>query len=545
MNERYTDVRLVKVPIEIDNKNQLNFANPTAQYNYFNSCEYIELDNSSYQRKDSTVRYPGQIDDLIGFNYCMYKNNTYSDKWFYAFITDMRYMSDSMTLVSIKTDVWQTWQFDITFDKSFVEREHVSNDTVGAHTIDEGLYLGELINNSVQTSSETSAHAVVATTFDVIRDAEPGEMIYNGIYSGLVYYVVGDFTSQSFIDFVTWKLANEGKADALAAIFMVPDKLTGYVNNASSSYWSWIEPPEVFRYRSYHELTGSGSATAMETVTVTKNHTSIDGYTPKNKKLLTYPYNFISVDNNAGQCYNYAYEYFSTTDCLFDIVGAITPGCSIRMIPKDYKGITANNSEGMTGGKFPICSWANDVYTNWLTQNGINIPGTSITLNAKEAGLLGGALSTLLGVGALATGNPVVGTAGISGGINQIYNTLKQDYQMSLTPPQIDGNINSGDVTYSSGNLCFSFYKKSIRAEIARTIDDFFTMFGYKVSTLKVPNITSRTYWNYIKTIDCNIHGYIPQADCLEIKNMFNAGVTFWHDPSHFLDYSQSNTIVS
>ena len=56
MEERYTDIRLVKVPIEIDNKNQLTFSTLNEQYNYFNSCEHIELDDSSYQRKDSTVR---------------------------------------------------------------------------------------------------------------------------------------------------------------------------------------------------------------------------------------------------------------------------------------------------------------------------------------------------------------------------------------------------------------------------------------------------------------------------------------------------------
>ena len=85
----------------------------------------------------------------------------------------------------------------------------------------------------------------------------------------------------------------------------------------------------------------------------------------------------------------------------------------------------------------------------------------------------------------------------------------------------------------------------SIKEEYARIIDSFFSTYGYKVSIMKIPNITGRLNWNYIKTIDCNIHGYIPQKDCIEIKNMFNAGVTFWHNPSTFLDYSQSNTIIS
>ena len=70
-------------------------------------------------------------------------------------------------------------------------------------------------------------------------------------------------------------------------------------------------------------------------------------------------------------------------------------------------------------------------------------------------------------------------------------------------------------------------------------------MFGYRVNITKVPNIYGRTNWNYVKTIDVNIEGYIPQTDLQAIKDMFNKGVTFWHNPLTFLDYSQTNAIVS
>lgn len=53
----------------------------------------------------------------------MFQNENYSNKWFYAFIDGMKYINDSMTIISISTDVWQTWQFDLTFLESFIERE--------------------------------------------------------------------------------------------------------------------------------------------------------------------------------------------------------------------------------------------------------------------------------------------------------------------------------------------------------------------------------------------------------------------------------------
>lgn len=121
-----TKLRLVKVPIGINNKNQLTFANEQAQRQYFLSLPHIEIDEISYQRKDSIIYFPAHIDDIIEYNYVMYLNENYTNKWFYAFITNMQYENDFNTLISITTDVFQTWQFDLTFKQSFIEREMCS-----------------------------------------------------------------------------------------------------------------------------------------------------------------------------------------------------------------------------------------------------------------------------------------------------------------------------------------------------------------------------------------------------------------------------------
>ena len=122
----HTNLRLLKLPFTIDNKNQLTFSNKNAQTSYFLGLPHLEIDNISYQRKDSIIRYPAHIDSIIEYNYCMYQNENYGDKYFYAYIIGMRYINDGMTEIAIQTDVYQTWQFDITFKQSFVEREMIS-----------------------------------------------------------------------------------------------------------------------------------------------------------------------------------------------------------------------------------------------------------------------------------------------------------------------------------------------------------------------------------------------------------------------------------
>ena len=99
----------------------------------------------------------------------MYRNSSYGNKWFYAYITDMKYINDNLTAISIKTDVYQTWCFDLTFKSSFVEREHVSNDTIGNHTVPEGLEHGEYkVQSHLMDSVNGDVTIILGTSEDYL-----------------------------------------------------------------------------------------------------------------------------------------------------------------------------------------------------------------------------------------------------------------------------------------------------------------------------------------------------------------------------------------
>ena len=123
--EPQTSVRLLKSPLELDNKNQLTFANETAQYNCFSSWPKLELEGATYMRKDGVLRYDGNFEDLINYNYCMYRNTHYGNKWFYAYILGREYKNDNCTYIYLKTDVWQTWGLNLIYKPCFVEREMI------------------------------------------------------------------------------------------------------------------------------------------------------------------------------------------------------------------------------------------------------------------------------------------------------------------------------------------------------------------------------------------------------------------------------------
>ena len=489
-----------------------------------------------YLRKEGIIRYPKNIDSILKYNYVMYRNKNFSNKWFYAFVENMEFANPNMTNIKIKTDVFQTWQFQINYKRCFVEREHVNSDNYAEHTIPEDLETGEYITSyGFDSQAIGESHIVMGTTVNPSdgTSAVTGG-IYGGIYSGVKYYV---FNSVNDLNNALTRIASNGNSDSIVSLFYCPDWITGYDNATFTSGIAEVPNTEGVNK-------GVGIAIPL-------HPTEIDGYTPKNKKLFTYPYCAYLVSNNSGDNITYRLEDFKQVQTdgdyigEFEVWGTCTPGASIRLIPKNYKAKSEfapeyNNEYGLTAGKFPIASWGNDVYTNWITQNGVNIGGAK--LNATEWGIVGGATKSIAGVGMMIAG----GSGGelAIGGLTDIFSALQTNYRHSFNSMQASGNINSGDVTYSSGKLTFSGYFMTIKSEYARVIDQYFSMYGYKVNSVKIPNITGRRNWNFVKTIECNLEGDIPQEDLIELKNMFNKGITLWHNPSTFLDYSQNNNIV-
>lgn len=536
-----TNIILLKTPMELTDKNQLTWSTKLEQYNYFYNLPKLILEDAKYLRKEGEIRFPTSptgttYEDLIQYNYCMYQNENYDDKWFYAYITEINYINDGMSSIKLETDVWNTWCFDITFKNSFIEREHVNDDTIGLHTIPEGLEKGEYLPSQELALISSLGYVVcIGVTENIITSNSI--RIYNNIYSGLQYIALED--SNSLARLLSY-YADNGKMEEIYTLFMIPIKFISNTPNVN-----WQTKSTSFGDISYFEVPSSFIEFDMGTQELSRpSQLGIgnDKYSPKNNKLFTSEYMYILVDNMNGSTAKYEYEYFSNpSSCIFQCWGAITSGCSMKTFPKNYKGLSNNYQEGITNGKLPVCSWKSDIYTNWLTQNGVNISINAIKsvastftgLVVASSGVVTGGTSTALGIGMMG--------AGISG----IANSLGEIYQHSIAPSQAEGNLNNGDINFSSGYESIRFYKMTIKKEYAELIDNYFSAYGYKVNSFKLPNIRGRLNWNYVKTIGCNLIGDIPQIDLDKIKQLFDNGITLWHNSNTFLDYSQNNTIIS
>ena len=541
-----TKVYLLAVPLEKDYVHTLYFGSAADQQSYFQSRIKKSYTDFSYQRKDGVIRIPEHIDDLIaaGCNYVMYQNAAYSNRWFYAFIEDMEYINDGRTDLKIQTDCMQTWMFDITVHPSFVEREHAASDELGEHTVPEVLELGEYTAN-LHTKAEYGGDIIDDSIVVVGVTKKPDGTnveggFYDGIYSGVRYYgfTNGKIANGELEEFIS-NYDKDGIGESIVCMFMAPKKLAkpkdDYVLTASNLI-NW-------KYINYSDDPVEGLEDLYKNIGMT-THT-IDGYTPRNTKLMTFPFRYLLVSNNAGASVPFKYERFYRIDGNvktfippeFIIEGVLTPGCSVRMVPLHYNGVDRNDDEGINLGKYPILNWTSDVYTNWLTQNGVNI---AINVISGVGQIVAGA-ALAIGSGGLGA---TVGGGSIVGGVSQIASTLGQIHQQSFAAPQAKGNLNAGDVVTASDQNDFHFYDMTIKAEYAKIIDEYFDMYGYKCHRVKIPEKAHRAAWWYTKTIDANITGNIPQSDLQVIKNCYNRGITFWRNTANHKDYSVPNGIV-
>lgn len=518
-----TVVHFLNVPLENNYKNQIYFGNRSDQTTFMLTKRVNDLNglpltfsNLTYQRKDNVIRVPRHIDQMLNANYVMYQNTTYTDRWFYAFITKMEYINDGRTDVYIETDVWQTWFDKITLKDSFVEREHVTDDTIGKHTVPECLETGEYICNELVRDLELQDYSYVLLVSDTYDDEVTSKPL--AINMGGIFYAGGAYicsTMQQVVSIINL-YDQKGKGEAITSVYMLPSKIINETVNE--------DEPEALSFN------GQSSPKTYD-ITFSKQ-TKLDGYSPKNNKLKCYPYNYIAMSNNNGSSNILQYEHFSGSECEFEVTGIPVIGGSIKCAPLNYKGLERYQDEGIMCGKFPTLSWSSDLFTNWLTQNAVNI----------GLGIASSGLTVIGGLAMMGTGAGAVAGAGavVSGGLG-IANTLGQVYQHSFTPASAQGNINGGDINTAYKMNTFYFHKMSIKKEYAQIIDKYFEMFGYKVNTVKTPVLSSRPHWNYIKTIGVNLDGQAPQEDLKKIRQMFDNGVTFWKNGNEVEDYSLNN----
>lgn len=297
----------------------------------------------------------------------------------------------------------------------------------------------------------------------------------------------------------------------------------------------------------------SSTATAT-TKTLNATPSSLDGYTPKNAKVKQYPYVYVGFNPPQGNSKIFRYEDFTSGTPSFKFISEINPNPTVYMIPQNYRGKSGDSlSDSATLNGYPQLASRVDVYNSWVAENTgiLSIQQNQAYTNTMYdiAGGGAGLISTLASGASEGSLGSLGGVA--SGALNLYKTSANYDYYIQMVNAQKEKQAMLPDnVTLGGSNATLLGYglmdnniftRYNIKYQFAKRIDDFFSMFGYQTNELKVPNINNRPNWNYVKTQGINLIGNIPNEDLENIKTLFNSGITLWHNPSTFLDYSQNN----
>lgn len=485
------------VPFDRQHSHVRDFLNEQERTAYFEEKKLVAINGVSYIRNDSfKVQLP--VAQLKYCNYCSFVNEGFDFKKYYAFITDIKYINNETTEVTITIDNWQTWLFQYDILPCWVEREHVLDDTYGKHTIPESLPISDYIEQNTYEYFFNNWYVgiVYAPNSYISQFTYDGGSIIENQYSGATveYILLSDVEA---INAKIRSISNTGQI--VINVYMIPFE---FINkNETNIIYPVIYNSNVpFKYRN-------------------------DEYIPKNNKTCIYPYKVLRV-YNGREYMDYKFEEFGTSEVpespSFTIISNYANSVSCSIYPRDYRisnfQLQSNSNIGytqsLTISDFPICSWTENTFQQYMT-----------------IGQIGEMINTLSIPTSLVSGNSKRDTSGsdfIQGtelGINKVQNYLSA----AFTPLQVKGNLHSGYLTTANNMIGFVFYGLSIKPEYARMIDNFFTLYGYRVNEWKKPNLRGRTLFNYVKTIDATISGNIPQFAIEDFESWFNNGITIWH----------------
>lgn len=413
----------------------------------------------------------------------------------------------------------------------------------GSNLVPESLEIGEpIMQDSFSSYDFEPCYVIAYSGLTLGNDTfqQKGQTV-NGIYSSIAFILcnIGGFKEIMSI------LNSSEEGQYLVACFTVP----------------------ILAFKSIY-VPDIPTATQIESniieqpieYTVATRPTNLNGYTPKNKKLLTYPYTYIGFNPSNGSSKTYRFEDFNSSTVKFKAMSEVNPNPQVALIPENHKGLYEDLQDVAFLGGYPTISNKVNNFNVWLAQNSnmlqINREREQLTYaQTQSKAVLSTGSKILNSVQEIAKGNAIQGIGGALDVTSDVidWNVTEQNHELNIREQMAQVEAQSlvpDNVSLSGSNATLLGYQKlsqhifatyTIKAQFARRIDKYFDMFGYQTNELKVPNIHNRPNWNYVKTLNCNINGNIPQMDLAEIKELFNSGITLWHNTQNFKNYSVNN----
>lgn len=271
-------------------------------------------------------------------------------------------------------------------------------------------------------------------------------------------------------------------------------------------------------------------------------------------KLFQYPYSYCTVYDGMNEPLLIKPHLVRSEKITVKVKNSISDKCTFGLFVEGYEGadedilnVQVNNAPL----DLPVSSSA---YAQWSsTQKATALQNRLNTINQNKLAMSQQGISAI--------GQTMGLNFDYSGEINNTLSALQniQQTQKSFSATQTDLLNTPNSIKSGNGNVPFnmingkrSLYliRYSLQEDYAKTLGDYFALFGYKQNKIMdvQANLRTRYYYNYMKTVNVNIRSHlgVSKDNLQKIKAIFDKGVTVWHGDrdKNFFDYTYDNREV-
>lgn len=536
----------------------------------FSDLMTIKVDSTTSR---GTIRLNVREDYAHTYNYAYIDDNK-TGKYF-AFILGCRYINDGKIDNGVQ---YSLYEFDIEVDvmASFLTNEnqlyacpidrHHGNESNGFNRlrVAESVAMGDYTYNEIENTPSTNGDydnidfhnymIVMAITGSI--EGSSGRTQVNdiqGVPQGMRFIALNYSANPTVVrNWMQTYLNDVQDVSQVLGIYVVP-----YAAFKNPSQMAPINAPMTddqinrtlkFWLVSRTEPTGNPQDSSYKL----DKYSKLDGFTPHNKKLTYYPYNYGRLMNDMGNYTDIHFEDWHdlTPDGLggvrYKAIGVETtaaPPITFRAGPINYNGFSGfEYSEDVRNyynridpaykvelSNFPLGSWTCDAYQMYVAQNG-KVFQNKMEYTAGKA-VFGAALGASTGNWAGAGDSLMKGVGSL---IEQYQNWNNSLQQAKDAPDSFSGSTNISNLDFTYYRKQFHFAHVSIRYNFAKAIDKYLSRYGYsQAGYVGKPVTNSRPKFTYIKTLDeCYSPSTTTRCSMSQqrrVNEIFMNGCTFWN----------------
>lgn len=416
--------------VDITSGLQIAFQTRANQNAYFTSKIFSTPKanaNFSYLRRTGKIKIGIGVADASKCDYMSFINPAFENKRFYAKIVNYEYVNNTTTEITYAIDYFQTFMFDVKYEQGVIEREHMSEtdyqksvenpwrrDVYELTTAEDFKVSKEM--EEIYQRGDMSDFIGSDSTVGFVN--YPEHQLEGNAYSSMILQIA-DFDTSEFTDIATdfynyFDMIVNSSGVVIRDIYsgIIPGRPTavplqigrGYgiyqINGTSNS--SLKKFSDALNWLTFHGLDGqiigafqiddsAWDAYIYQGVQSASFFVNPKTYNVHNKKLLRFPYQYLRVYNNEGDCKEYKFEMFNTqtlvdgsytVDAGFKYVALFDGPPMVSLIPYGYKRTSLNQEERIDCHQIPQIGYTTDAYLAFLaSQYNMNIANRTDSLS--------------------------------------------------------------------------------------------------------------------------------------------------------------------